>query len=80
MKLEIEIDDKKIRAAIEKAGKLDVYELEYIARETVRAVVKKEIKKVIPNNLEAFIKKTIKKMDWNKIISDTVESLSRNDD
>ena len=79
MKLEVEIDDKKIKAAITKAGKIDVNDLEYMARHIVHDKVKKELRKIMPSGIEKLVKDTVKEMDWNKIVLGIVESLVQDD-
>ena len=73
MKFTIEIDESRIEKAVQKAGKLDNWQMEMIARQVVEKKVAAEMRKRIGKSNDQLIEKLIDEVDWNEIVKEMIK-------
>ena len=77
--IEVNITDKQIQSAVDKAGKLDRYAIQSLAETVVYNKVKLKMKKAI-GNIDDAIDEAIENIDWQQVIIDRMTMRLTNDD
>lgn len=76
MKIEIELDEEKIKKAALKAGKLDVRDVEWQARSAVSKKIQRKINEALKTtDLDRLIADAIDDIDWNKLIKNRIADI-----
>ena len=77
--IEVNITDSQIQKAVDKAGKLDRWEIESLATSVVHNKIKAKMRKAI-GNIDEAIDAAIENVDWNAVIIERISSRMSNDD